>query len=483
MAAPSAIPGVISGPPRSPARIPVYESGAGGGYVGFTSFPTGAIQGVCVAFDSPALTETPLWTRLDDPAGPFIVSEYTIDRGRTYELDKTGTGTATITLIDRHGYFDPSNTGGPFYGQLDPMKQVAIGLHNPVTDTWSTIFRGFTSRWEYDMYPTENYATVSIECVDGMDVLAAAEMFQGFEGIGLAWGDDVPAVNLPNVVFKADDQGAAVKVRIDKVLDQANWPGGLREIFTGNIKIKKAVYEPRSTVLRVIQDAADAEFPGVSNFYFQKDGRATFHGRFARFNPTDANYHISTWKVGDLAAVTGDATRAPIFSLAYDRDKEKIINHAVATPEGVPDDEILLCFDLDEDSINTYGYRSISFENLLTDGGHATGFDDVNECSLYAIYYINNYATPKTRVNTVTFKTSVGPDMSFSDRLWRVVCGVDISDRIDLVTTHHGGGGFNEHFYVEGVHYTAKPLSDEYLDVECTLDLSPASHYDNNPFD
>ncbi len=479
MAAPSAIPGVLSGPPTSPARQPVFQSGAGGGYVGYVSFPNSAIQGVCIAFDSPALTETPDWVRLDDPGGPFIVTEYTIDRGRSYELDKTGTGTATITLIDRNGYFDPTNTGGPFFGKLDPMKQVAIGLHNPVLDTWSTIYRGFTSRWEYDMYQTEDYATVTIECVDGMDVLAAAEMVPDETPL---WGDIPPVASTGNIYFPPSDEGSAVANRINRVLNRLGWPNGLREIFTGNVKIKRTVYEPRATVLRVIQDAADAEFPGVANVYLQKNGYLTFHGRFARFNPTDANYHISTWKLGDLAAVDADATRAPIFDLAFDRDKEKIINHAIATPEGIADEDLIFGFDLDEASIDTYGYRSISFENLLTDGGHATGFDDINECSLFAIYYVNNYATPRTRVNTVTLKTSVGTGPAFADRLWRVVCGVDVSDRIDLVTTHHGGGGFNEHFYVEGVHYNARPLNDQYLDVECTLDLSPASHYDSNPF-
>jgi hypothetical protein len=63
------------------------------------------------------------------------------------------------------------------------------------------------------------------------------------------------------------------------------------------------------------------------------------------------------------------------------------------------------------------------------------------------------------------------------------MCGVDISDIIRLKTTHHNGvGGFDEDFFVEGLHYTASPLSDNYVDVELTLDVSPRALYDANPF-
>jgi hypothetical protein len=437
------------------------------------------VQGVNVAFGSATLTETPLWVRLDDPNGPFTVAGYSIDRGRTYELDKSGTGTALVTIIDRNASFDPTNSGGPFAGNLNPMKQAAIGLKNPVTGAWSTIFRGFVSRWSYDLYQTEDYNTIALELVDGMDLLANAEMLPG-QGFTLEWGDF--AFNEigqdGDIWFYPKDQ---VSYLITQVLDQAGWPIGMREVFSGNVKVQESVYSYRTPALQVIQDAADAEFPGVANFYFQRNGYATFHGRLARFKPADVQYGITTWKAGDIAAVTADPTRALIFDLEFDRDKEKIINSALSTPKGIPDAGVEDQRYENAASINTNGTRSISFDNLLTAGGYLGDTTAKQETKKYGKYYVDNYKDPRTRVNTITFKR-VGPSDQYATRLWALMCGVDISDIIDLQTTHAGGGGFNEQFYVEGVHYTATPLSADYLDVELILDVSPKSYYDVSPF-
>ena len=407
----------------------------------------------------------------------MIVSGWEIDRGRSYELDKTTAGTARINLIDTTGDLDPTN---PAYA-LDPGTPAAIALRNPVTATDHTVFRGNITRLEYDLYQTAQYATASLELVDGMDRIAATEMVPGFLfGPGPGFGDVPPSTTVGDVYYQADAQTSAVAHRINQVLDEVGWPSGLREVFSGNVKLKETVYSVRSSALSVIQDAADAEFPGVANFYVQKDGRATFHGRLARFNPADANYHISTWRCGDTAAVDADATRALIFELAYDLDAEKVLNSAIATPMGIADAGIVDQIVADEASMDTYGVRSISFENLLTDGGPG-GTTPKVETKKFATYYVSNYATPRVRVNRITIKR-LPPGHANAARVWALMCNVDISDRIRLFTTHMGGGGFDEDFYVEGLHYRAQPLSPDYDDVTLTLDVSPTSYYDSNPF-
>ena len=61
-----------------------------------------------------------------------IVQRWSIDRGRPNEMSRTDTGTAVVELVDRAGDFDPTNTGGAFYGRLEPgvpmgpMVQAAI---------------------------------------------------------------------------------------------------------------------------------------------------------------------------------------------------------------------------------------------------------------------------------------------------------------------------------------------------------------------
>jgi hypothetical protein len=66
LAAPTQVPGVIGGPPTDPGRIPVLvEQGGSGGYRG--GFKVRELIGVNIAWKSSALTDEPLWIRLDDP--------------------------------------------------------------------------------------------------------------------------------------------------------------------------------------------------------------------------------------------------------------------------------------------------------------------------------------------------------------------------------------------------------------------------------
>jgi hypothetical protein len=409
-----------------------------------------------------------------------IVSSWSIDRGRSYELDQNSPGTAQITLIDTTGELDPTGSGYPF----EPMTPAAIALRNPVTGTDHTVFRGHVQRISYDLYQNERYATVTVDLVDGLELFANMEMYGG-QGNASEWGD-FPVTGLDgDISFYPDAAPNACGVRINQILDQANWPNGLREVFSGNVSLQAGLYSFRTSVMTALQDTADAEFPGVANFYVQKDGRVTFHGRLARFIPADAQYHISIWRAGDMAAVAADSSRALIFELAYDRDAEKVINSALATPQNIPDTRINAQRVEDAGSIGTYGSRAVSFENLLTAGdpdGQGYGYTIAADAAVkkFATFYVDNMATPRNRVNKITFKR-VGPQDPYAAAIWRVMCNVEISDIIRLKTTHIGGG-FDEDFYVEGLHYNASPLSDQYVDVELTLDVSPRAYYDSDPF-
>ena len=64
-----------------------------------------------IAFDDPTLTWEPTWTRLDNTDN--LVTSYTIDRGRQYELDTTDTGRATVEITDTDGILDPTNPPAP----------------------------------------------------------------------------------------------------------------------------------------------------------------------------------------------------------------------------------------------------------------------------------------------------------------------------------------------------------------------------------
>ena len=436
----------------------------------------GAIP-IGVSFSSTAvMVGDPTWTSLD---ATYTVTGWTIDRGRSYELDRTGTGTATVDLIDDDGSFDPTST--PL---VDVMHHAAIALENPVTGSMATLFRGYVSRLQWTPHTTEDFAYVRLELVDAMAILAATEL-----PVDGSLSGATATVSNGNLVFPAIANTEAVQARIGDgttyggLLSAINWPTSLRSIFTGNVKLQQATYPPRTSALTVIMDAADAEFPGVANVYVNKEGKVTFHGRLARFNPSDSQYEINTWNLGDATAVSASTVVPVSPPLVISRDDSHLYTSALSLPqwgdaqEGPSD---IANQYVTSAATATYGLRTWSAENLLTGGGTAN--TALQETKLFGNYYTTNYDEPRTRVGQLTIRPQ--PPLSSSGATaWALMCGVDISDVVNLITTHVGGGGFSTTpFYVEGISYEARPLNADYHDVTLTLDVSPASYFDSNPF-
>jgi hypothetical protein len=55
---------------------------------------------------------------------PTTTSKSDSKRGRQYELDQIQPGTASTVLSNTTGTLDPANTGGPFYGHIQPFQPV-----------------------------------------------------------------------------------------------------------------------------------------------------------------------------------------------------------------------------------------------------------------------------------------------------------------------------------------------------------------------
>ncbi len=457
-------------------------------------------EGVCIALTADTLEESPAWTRLDDPAGYDVATSWSIHRGRASELDKTGTGIASITFADSTGLLDPTNTSSPFYNTggtatyLDPMRQMAIALQHPVSGTYFPLFRGFLSSQEHEMdmwSDVRGVDTVTWECADAFDLLAALVLTPGVQGnavTSLANFSDVYYQGTPANFVGEADHFKHVDDRIVQLLDDANWPGSgphdtLRDIFTGNVSVQGHVYERTDQMLAALFDAADAEFPGIANVYMSVRGAVTFRGRFARFFPTNPGYGITTWYAGGMPEALADNTIAPIAGLSFRRSKDDIINSVIALPMNADDSDIPAAITSDATSIATFGYRGESFTDLQTSAGHTnlTPTTAAEETKKFAEYYVGNYKDPSTRVSVIRFRPRAPADPT-SEALWDLVCGVEIGDRVHLNTSHVGGGGFDEFFYVEGIRYEARGARPEYHDITLELDVSPSSYFAYNPF-
>gem|GEM_PF-3650800 len=425
---------------------------------------------------------SPTWQRIDTT---YNVQSFTVDRGRQNEMGRADTGTATVELVDRVGAFDPTNSGGAFYN-LGPGDQARIELQNPVTSTWKTLFRGFVASIQWVPYRREDHANVTLELADGLAVLAACEMAATVLSPGVPrFGDEILE---GNIIFHEDLLLNAVQTRINKVLDQAGWPAGLRSVFTGNVALQASTYPARTTILTVLEDAAEAEFPDTALFFIggpKNPGSFVFHGRLARFHPATVEYDITTWQLGDDTAAAVSPTTVVRISppLTASLDDTLLYTSAYCTPNDptglMTETDFSGQYVTDAAAAAKKGLRTWSAEGLYTRKGAATT-TALAETKLFADYVRDNYKTPRVRVGQLTIKART-PSGVNGTATWKLLTEVEISDIVHLKTTHTGGGGFNTDFYVEGIHYAARP-GPGYPYVELTLDVSPKGYYDANPF-
>jgi hypothetical protein len=402
------------------------------------------------------------------------VTRVSIRRGRADELDRTGTGQANVSLV---------YTGGTISDYVG--ADVSVVLANPHGGS-GTVFTGIVDDQAYSLRPSQVATDVELTCVDALDFFAGIELAPGVNGI-------LPlpaAVDDGNIFYEQQLPGplggsTVLEGRIGTAIDESGW-GGPVELFSGNVQVRDTIYSPRTSLLTVIQDAADAEFPGVANFFVQGDGTVTFHGRLARFNPSDPQYNIETFTAGDGAACVGNSGMARINRVNLGSSRQRIINAALATPQGIADADIENQIVTDATSISTYGLRSWSAENLLTwfdelngpFGG--TAQEEANAATLqFAQYYVDNYASPQIRVEGLTFR-SRRPEWANSAATWALMCGADISDILTLTVSNPGITLSAVDYFIEGIRMELEPLNGDYANVTATYDLSPRAYWDTD---
>jgi hypothetical protein len=437
-------------------------------------------KGVSIGFDQTIFEPHPIWTRIDQSTNR--ISRIEIQRGRRDEFERTDTGTATIFVHDQEGLFDPTNVGSPYYGRLDSVP-IAIAIRNPVTGVWFPLFRGCVDEYGYDLHPSQKTTETAISCVDAFDYLAGFELAPGLAG-------DLPPTGYERYVFYEDTAGL-VQDRLFQAAGDARWPSSMVSFFTGNVHMQESTYSPGESILTVMQDCADAEFPTVANLYVDAEGFLCFHGRFARFTPDTVAASASHWdfrrfKAGDGAAILADPTRAQLRPpFTWSRSRKAIRNAALCYPQGILDKFMPNQIKLAQTSIDRHGLRMWSAENLWILSGETTGNTGREECELFAEYVIDNYANPADRVDGATFR-SLEPSDPRAPATWDLICDVDISDVVDLAIGHPGGGGFASEFFVEGLTYELTPLRGDletgFPNVDLRLDLSPAVYWGSSPF-
>lgn len=306
-----------------------------------------------------------------------------IRRGRDRDLDEFRPGTCSIALNNDHRYYDPTNTSSPYYGNIEPMRQVYV------TAVWNGVdyplFRGFAQDWTVD-YSRKTLPLAGVQLADALSILARQDL------------DEVAAS------YAGDLSGARVSRVLD--LDEVNFPADLRSIGAGVTTFGDTTFGENA--LSYLQKCARSE-GGV--LFVTADGILTFEGRdtapgsnVCTFSDTGSSSHISYVDI--------DQAMSP--DLLYNR---VICSGTTAVAQTASD----------ATSQAAYQVRTLSRTGQLA----SNDADMLGQAN----YLLNRFKAPELRLRQVEVRA---PALS-SARMIELL-GLELRDVVTVIRTPPGGG-------------------------------------------
>lgn len=228
---------------------------------------TGAVFNCTIDFSNGANFDPSLV--LDDPSTPLDqsvlgtsaseivdVSQYVLKAAvrRAYNRtsDSFTAGNAAVRLVDETGLFNPANTSSPLFGKILPMRKIRfIGEYNGVEYALGSMY---VQSWKYQSPTGFDPAYVDLNCVDGFQLLNLASISTVTGGTA----------------------GQTTAERITSILDEAEWPGGMRSISTTATTTVQADTGATRTALAACQTVESTD---LGAFYMNQQGYATFLSR------------------------------------------------------------------------------------------------------------------------------------------------------------------------------------------------------------
>ena len=328
------------------------------------------------------------------------------NRGRTALSDQFQTGALTLRIVDQNGDFNPQNVTGPYYNLLTPMKKVQItATFNSVT---YPIFSGFITSY-VTTYPGESAEDVAITTIQAVDAFRLAQVAQ------ISTVTDATAGQLSGT-------------RINKILDEIDWPTSQRDIDAG-LTTMQADPGTNRTALQALTTVATSEYGALyvdanNSFVFQD--RAVTVGSIAGTptvfadNGTGIDYFDASWILNDVL----------------------IFNKATITRTGGTAQVAS-----NQASIDKYFLHSYFLDSLLMQTD-AVALD-------YAQAYVASRAETSIRCDAIVL------DLYTPNYDTGVVAALDLDffDPITIITTQPGGSLLEKTLQIFGVRMNISPNS------------------------
>lgn len=345
--------------------------------------------------DTDTLGDGGTWTDIS----PYVLG-FTITRPSTRvqgPLLQFQASTASITLDNSDGRFDPDNLSSPYVsgGVSQVHAMIPVRIRANFGAVGYPLFSGFADSWtETAVDYNAGYSEWTLAATDGFKVLA---------GITLAAGG-------------ALGSGELSGARVNRILNLAGWytgtAPGARSIAAGNSTVQATTLG--DTALNLMQAAADAE---IGRLYVDGSGAAVFRDRLSLISGARSATSQATF--GDLPS---GVTELPCAGISRADDDTTIANDVQATRIGGALQEVT-----DATSIAAYLFpRTYANSGLI--------LQDDSTVFLWAGWVLYISKTGEDRFETVTIDPAAQPY-----DLWPQVLGRDMADRITVIKRPSGG--------------------------------------------
>lgn len=275
------------------------------------------------------------------------VRNYSIQRGKSRQLDTFRAGVATVTFNNDDRAFDPTYAASPFYGQVIPKREIRISTND------NRQYTGLIDDWNLDYAPQG----------DSVATLTASDGFAKLANQTLTGGTATPQLS-----------GA----RINAILDSADvlWPSDARAIGTGTISLGADVQAVDANVLNYLQTVEVTE---SGHLFVDKAGDLVFKDK-------DQTTPVGTSAI--TLADDGTGIRYTGMQVVY--GSELLYNQIVVASVSAAGTAIAN----DLDSQELYGIQTFTRTDLLM--ANAADVDAL------AVSLANQYANPEYRFEAVT---------------------------------------------------------------------------------
>jgi hypothetical protein len=335
-----------------------------------------------------------------------VTRQITIRRGRNIMRDTYEAGNCTVRVLDPDSNFNPQNTSSPYFGFLTPLRKIRVAATTATAQEF--LFSGYVQDYKYYYPQGQETGYVDILCSDAFRLLAMA-----------------------NVSTIADSgAGQTTGTRINKILDQVDFPATLRAIDTGSTTCQADPATNRSS-LSAIQVA---EFTEQGAFFVLPNGEVEFKDR------SDV--------VGSLAATPiefNQTTGIPYADLKFAFDDKLIINNASMIRVGGT--QVTAS---DSDSIAKYFPHGMNVDNLIAQ-------TDAQVQDIADIYVATRKETT-IRIDAMTvdlLDTAVPTD---------TMIGLDYFDNVKITNVQPDGSTIVKTLQVQGLEWNISPNS-----MQCTV--------------